>query len=302
MQPAQPSRAQGPAASGMEALLREVLRRRAAPQAWAWLEKALEAASGAVHANTLLGYYAGASRRMGKVALALDGAEQTRARELDPLLALGRWGADEAARALLLLTLSHSVAGEPYGELVQQCYELGDSREQESWLRALSLLPAPERFLAAAVDACRTNILPLFEAIACENPYPLRCFPELNFNQMVLKCLFNGIALARIVGLEERVNAELSRMADDYAAEREAAGRPVPADIWLALAPRATPARLERVYRYLNEGSPEHRRWAAQGLAQAGGDRSRQALAARRQVEQESQVREAIDSALARMR
>ena len=83
-------------------------------------------------------------------------------------------------------------------------------------------------------DTCRTNILPLFESLACENPYPARYFPELHFNQMVLKAMFNSVALARIVGLPERRNAELSRMSTDYAAERTAAGRSVPADIALA--------------------------------------------------------------------
>jgi hypothetical protein len=86
-------------------------------------------------------------------------------------------------------------------------------------------------FLDTAIDACRTNIIPLFEAIACENPYPAKYFPELNFNQMVLKCLFNRIAVSRIVGLESRLNEQLSRMADNYARELNAAGREVSEDI-----------------------------------------------------------------------
>ena len=111
------------------------------------------------------------------------------------------------------------------------CYERGDSREQQSWLKSTAILPLPDRFLRTVIDACRTNILPLFEAVACENPYPARYFPERNFNQLVLKALFNGVALSRIVGLPSRLNAELTRMAGDYADERRAAGRAVPADI-----------------------------------------------------------------------
>ena len=61
----------------------------------------------------------------------------------------------------------------------------------------------------------------------------IRYFPELNFNQMVLKALFIGSPLARLVGLEERITPELVRMAEDYAAERRAAGRSVPEDIAL---------------------------------------------------------------------
>jgi hypothetical protein len=77
--------------------------------------------------------------------------------------------------------------------------------------------------------------VPVFEALACENPYPSQYFPERNFNQVVLKAMFNSIALERIVGLKSRLNPELSRMARDYAAERTAAGRSVPADLCLAL-------------------------------------------------------------------
>ena len=107
--------------------------------------------------------------------------------------------------------------------------------EQQSWLKSTPLLPEPERLLAVVIDACRTNILPLFEAIACENPYPARHFPERNFNQMVLKALFNRVALARIVGLAARRNPDFARMAGDYASERRAAGRTVPSDIGLAM-------------------------------------------------------------------
>ncbi len=94
-------------------------------------------------------------------------------------------------------------------------------------------------FCSTIIDACRTNILPLFEAVACENPYPAQHFPERNFNQLVLKALFNGVALSRVVGLASRLNADLTRMAGDYADERRAAGRAVPADIGLAMQNRS---------------------------------------------------------------
>jgi hypothetical protein len=149
------------------------------------------------------------------------------------------WFVEDALRAALLLSLADLIAAEDFFVIAIECYERGDAREQQSWLKALPLLPDPERFLNIAIDACRTNIAPQFEAIACENPYPARVFPELNFNQMVLKAMFNGVALSRITGLETRRNAELTRMALDYAAERRAAGRAVPADLPLALTPDA---------------------------------------------------------------
>ena len=50
-------------------------------------------------------------------------------------------------------------------------------------LKSLPLLPEPQRFEALAVEACRSNVLTVFEAIACENPYPHGYFEELSFDQ-----------------------------------------------------------------------------------------------------------------------
>jgi hypothetical protein len=158
----------------------------------------------------LLAAFSGAARKVGKEPCAVPGR--------------GTWGADEVARAALLVRGAASVSPE-------ELYDRGDNRERQAVLRALPLLDDAERFLPLAIEACRTNVLTIFEAIACENDYPQRFFPEPNWNQMVLKAAFNGVALARIVGVGPRRNAELARMATDFAAERRAAGRPVPADL-----------------------------------------------------------------------
>jgi len=160
----------------------------------------------------LLAAFSGAARKVGK-----EGAEVPER---------GTWGADEIARAALLVRGVASVSPE-------ELYDRGDNRERQAVLRALPLLAEPERFLPLAIEACRTNVLTIFEAMACENPYPAAHFPEPNWNQMVLKAAFNGIGLARITGLASRSNDELARMASDFAAERRAAGRPVPADLAL---------------------------------------------------------------------
>jgi hypothetical protein len=240
-------------------VLINLLKRRTTPAAWNWFQRAIETVAATPTTSTVLRSYTGASRQLGREPLKL---EQTELQELRPhtgLLVFDRWRCDDLGRIILLLT-------HPSELLVSACYEMGDSSEQESWLRGLSLIPQCERFRDTAIDSCRTNILPLFESIACENPYPLRYFPELNFNQIVLKSLFNGIALSRIIGLESRFNDELSRMADDYVSEREAAGRPVPVDIWLVVAPKIRGEGLDRVRRYLQHENPQHRRWAAEGL------------------------------------
>jgi hypothetical protein len=133
---------------------------------------------------------------------------------------------DEGRRIELLI----EAPGDELPQLVDECWRTGDNGEREALLKALPRLSAPERFVPVAVSACRTHVLPIFCAIACENPYPAAHFPELNFNQMVLKALFLEVAVDRIVGLTGRATSELARMAEAYASERRAAGRPVSAD------------------------------------------------------------------------
>jgi hypothetical protein len=213
--------------------LQAALQARTSGEAARWLEQAVrQAASGP--RESLLSVYTEASLRLGRLPLAaaVSGHSFPPGGEG---LALEGWTLEDAARATFLLARADHAAPEPFEADARACYDLGDAREQESWLRGVTLLPAPERFLLLVVDACRTNILPVFEAVACGNPYPCRYFPERNFNQLVMKALFSGVRLERIVGLAPRLNAELTRMATDFAAERRAAGRPVPPDIGLAM-------------------------------------------------------------------
>jgi hypothetical protein len=212
-------------------LLQSIVRARAGESGGSWLEQTCASAGNDVDA--LCGAYTAASARVGRSSIQLDAALRQPFASVD--LDVSRWTTDDVARAALLLSAAARLSADAFADAAAACYERGDAREQQSWLRAVSLLPDPARFLRLTIDACRTNIIPVFEAIACENPYPSRYFPERNFNQMVLKSLFNSIALTRIVGLPRRLNSELSRMASDYAAERRAAGRTVPADIGLAM-------------------------------------------------------------------
>lgn len=196
----------------------------------AWLDSAAAAAATCAMPE-LLRLYTEASRRVPHAPFTPD---PTRG-PIDDLLPdrFAQWWLVDAARSAMLLARADA-SPQSFADAVVGCYENGDAGEQRSLLRAVDLFPDAHRFLSLVVDACRTNILPNFEAVACENPYPSRHFPEPNFNQLVLKALFNNLRLSRIVGLPRRANTELARMATDFAAERRAAGRPVPIDIAMA--------------------------------------------------------------------
>ena len=142
---------------------------------------------------------------------------------------------DELGRASLLLRATDCLPQEQQIPFIGDIYQHGDCEEQQALLRILAYLPCPSSYRAIAVEACRSNVKPVFEAIACTNTYPFHYFPDSNFNQMILKALFIGSSLHSIVGLHKRLNSQLRQMAIDFARERRAAGRPLPKDIELIL-------------------------------------------------------------------
>jgi hypothetical protein len=176
--------------------------------------------------------YSGAGRRLGSAPF------EPSPEELKQLSAAGlpvphAWPLSAVGRAALLCLVCEPLDGAGRERLARSVFKTGDNEERSALLKSLPLLPGPEAFLELAIDACRSHVQDVFEAIACENAYPSRHFPEHNFNQMVLKGFFTGMAIARIEGLASRRTPELVRMAEAYASERRAAGRAVPADLAL---------------------------------------------------------------------
>lgn len=208
-------------------LLRDILNARAPAGARAWLA-AMESAGR--DRGALFGAFAAAGRKLGASRVELAPAEAEAARHLGIEAILARASLDELGRAALL-SMACAAAPEGAVDVVAEAYRQGDDREKRAVVRALPLLPDPARFVDVAVNACRTSVDPVFEGIAADNPYPSAHFPDLAFRQMVLKALFVGVPLERVIGLSERTTPELERMAHDYASERRAAGRAVPADI-----------------------------------------------------------------------
>lgn len=147
-----------------------------------------------------------------------------------------------ARRVELLREASVRLGSERFGPFLEGCWRSGDLREQQAILQALPSLDRPERWIRIAREGCRSNVVALFEAIAAENPYPARWFGQAELDQMVIKAIFIGVSVTRIVGIEARIGPELCRMAADYVSERRAAGRSVPDDA-LALAEGRMPSR-----------------------------------------------------------
>ncbi|WP_031510436.1 EboA domain-containing protein [Streptomyces megasporus] len=110
-------------------------------------------------------------------------------------------------------------------------YERGTAAERRAVLLALPHLDVGDAAVPIVEDALRTNDTRLVAAAV--GPYAADRLDAHTWRHAVLKCLFTGVPVAAVAGLDRRArgDAELARMLRDHAAERTAAGRPVPADL-----------------------------------------------------------------------
>ena len=213
-------------AVGLIMELVEIVERTAGPEGTEWLRARLE-----FDRAGFAPAFSAVARRLGRTPIT-----ETDAQRLSIPWSRNS-GVDECARAALVLAALDSLRPAEHVVLVRDLIRRGEVRERQAVLRVLTALPDPARFVDIAVDACRTNVQSVFEAIACDNAYPARHFPVVAFNQMVLKALFVGAPVSRIVELGSRTTDELIRMVEAYASERRAAGRPIPDDVRLIRRP-----------------------------------------------------------------
>jgi hypothetical protein len=215
-------------------LLLSLLDRRLAPDASAWLrDQSARLATGAPERALHLAFGL-AVRKTGRAPLAASGAEQSEAFGLHPGWDLRDWTVDQAARALLLLSLPASPGTT---KAILALFQTADLGEHVALVRSLFLLPDNEALLHIAREGIRSNMGDVFFAVSQRNPYPAERFDDIAWNQMIVKCLFVELPLAGIYNLDQRANADLARMISDLARERWAAGRSISPEAWRCVAP-----------------------------------------------------------------
>ena len=137
----------------------------------------------------------------------------------------------ELSRLYLLTKVTNSDT-EFFTPKVANIIQVADTGELTTFLKFLILLPHCEKYKSVAVDALRTNIATVFDAIALNNPYPGKYFDDNQWNQMYLKAAFMPRDLSQILDVDKRANSELARIISDYAHERWAASREVNPYFW----------------------------------------------------------------------
>jgi hypothetical protein len=153
----------------------------------------------------------------------------------EPLFPDSSWTAGRAGRALLLAEVADP-------ERTITLYEQGDTAERLAVLAALPLLDAGPALVPLLHDALRTNDARLVAAAL--GPYAVH-LDDATWRQGVVKCVFMGISLSAVDGLDDRADPELAVMLGALARERAAADRRMPPDA-LALLNRLTVANPSR--------------------------------------------------------
>jgi hypothetical protein len=234
-------------------------------------------------------------RRVGRAAIGA-GRARVGAGEVD----LGAWRACDAAAFLAL-----EAAGAPPAALVD-LFAHGDLEERAMALRALAARPVDAATVALLGEAQRTNNVGHFEAACCDSDLLARThgapgFGRDELNRLLLKAAFLDLPLDRMWGVERHANAELSRMLQDLATEREAATRAVWADTTRLCALAPAPGTVARVIGDLEHGSDPRRLAAARALAALGRPELARYAEERLPREPREDVRAALAAAVARL-
>jgi len=137
----------------------------------------------------------------------------------------------EMARIYLLVAVLEA-NDDFFGPKVANLIQVADTGELVTFLKYLVLLPDAENYEQTAVEALRTNIASVFEAISMKNPYPALYFNDQQWNQMYLKAAFMQLDLSNILDVDKRANQDLARIISDYAHERWAASRDIDPLFW----------------------------------------------------------------------
>jgi hypothetical protein len=157
-------------------------------------------------------------------------------------------------------------------KILNTIFETADMNKLVILYKGLYWLDNAGDFVMRAAEGIRTNMVDVFDAIACENPYPARYFGEQAWNQMVLKAIFMGRPLHRIHRLRDRKNQQLALILHDFIHERWSAGRTVTPELWQLMPGFVTQAIAEDLEKAARSHGPCERDAALKALNESGLD------------------------------
>ncbi len=152
---------------------------RTTPEAAEWLRAQLGTTGDAWFAA-----FGAAGRRIGTAPITRADAARITAAGLRVPAGMG---ADECARGALALAAAWALPADDQVALIRDLLRRGDARERQAVLRVLAALPDPARFAELALEASRTHVAGVVEALACDNLYPERWLSESQRAELALR-------------------------------------------------------------------------------------------------------------------
>jgi hypothetical protein len=209
----------------------EILRQYTTETELAWLEQKSQAES-----MEVMTAFVACPRFLSKKIIQPSTEDATRLQTELPGFSVQGWSLVRLARVWLLTQLDSSDK-ETYVNHINTLFDTAELNELVALYSVLPLLSYPDQWLFRATDAVRSNMGFVFDAIALLNPYPEKYFSEAAWNQLVMKTIFNDKPVHLLEGLDNRANETLAFILSDFAHERWAAGRSVPAQVWRLVSP-----------------------------------------------------------------
>jgi hypothetical protein len=212
------------------------LKLRLDSSAVSWLREKGELLKGNPKDAELYTSFSAVPRRTGKDKILFSKDELNKAASLRKGWNPEGWSADQLGRLFLILCYAEQDR-DTFLDKIEKIFVSSDWGEAEALYRGLPLYPYPEVFRERTAEGVRSNITPVFNAVALNNPYPKEYLNEGAWNQIVLKSLFVGSPVYMIDGIDERANKTLAKILVEYAHERWSAGRVVSPELWRPVGP-----------------------------------------------------------------
>ena len=198
------------------------------PQANEWFEKKYAEVQSSTTSRAFFLAFGMTPKKTGTEKLQVDKNSLSELLKTYPGFNSNYWTIDQLCRVGLMSAIST----EYNHQWITQLFSTADMNEQVALYKGLFFLENAKDFTEQAIEGVRTNMQPVFDAVALNNPFPKNYFSEGAWNQVVLKAIFMNRPIYRIVGLEERNNESLTSTLIDFAHERWVAGRQVVPELW----------------------------------------------------------------------
>lgn len=268
-------------------LIQQWLQNQCSPDSSAWLNQQIEKIPKGPERAFFLAFSM-APRKMGKKDLTLSEQDQKEAQQVRKDWMPNGWTVDQAARAVLVLSLPQNDP-EKFIATLDKVFAAADVGELVALYQMLPVLPFPDHHKKRAAEGIRTNIRTVFSAVAHRNPYPKEQLDQGAWNQMVLKALFVGVTLDPIQGIDERANEPLMTMLVDYAHERWSAHRDVSPELWRCVGPFADNRALDDLEKVMASGTPLEQQGATLALLSCPDPRAREILTEAHDLQQQAE-------------